>query len=90
MFPAAKDVHVDVDQYINRVIPPSQLYRLPKWVSWFLGYRENPQPDVGNILIWFWSFLGAFSGLILVAAVYQASASIQALHPPLLIASLVS
>ncbi|KAH7122432.1 HPP family-domain-containing protein [Dendryphion nanum] len=78
---------VDVDHYADRYIPASQLYRLPKPISRFLGYREKPRNDVGNVLGAFWSMVGAFCGLAVIAAVFNNTGVIQAHSPPALIAS---
>jgi hypothetical protein len=81
---------VDVDRYLNRVIPPSPLYKLPTPVSRFLGYRKEVRQDVGNVMGAFWSFVGAVIGLAVIAAVFNNTQSIQAHAPPALIASFVS
>jgi hypothetical protein len=88
--PAAKDIHFDIDDHINRFIPPSQLHRFPKLVARFLGYRKTPASEVGNIVVALWSLLGAFCGLVVVAAAFKFSHIIQSYHPPILFASLVS
>ncbi|KAF1957654.1 hypothetical protein CC80DRAFT_515770 [Byssothecium circinans] len=77
----------EIDKYLNRIIPASPLHRLPAPVSRFLGYRKEDKPDVGNVLAAFYSFLGAFCGLAVVAAVFNNVESIRAKHPPALIAS---
>lgn len=87
--PQAKDVHIDIDKYINPFVPPSQLYRLPKPIARFLGYRETPPPELGNVLLAFWSLLGAFCGLFLVGAVFHYSDQILQYHPPVVFGSLV-
>ncbi|KAF2841442.1 HPP family protein [Patellaria atrata CBS 101060] len=84
----ATDLHWDVDYYINPYIPSSQLRRLPTLLSRFLGYRENTTQDVGNILIWFWSAVGTFCGLTLVAGVFMNGPAWHSHHPPALVASL--
>ena len=87
----ARDWNFDIDRYINRIIPASQVYRLPASVARFLGYRKEPQQqDVGNVLGAFWSLVGAFCGLAVVAAVFNNTEGIQRHHPPALIASFVS
>ena len=88
--PRASDMNLDIDRYVNRFIPPSQLHRLPRLVSRFLGYRDTPINEIGDLIVCGWSFVGAFCGIILVAGVFQASTLIQSHHPPLIIASLVS
>lgn len=79
----------DIDRYVNRVVPPSPLHKLPTPVSRFLGYRKDQEADVGNIMGAFWSFIGAFCGLAIVAAVFNNVNVIQIHHPPALIASFV-
>jgi len=87
----ARDWNLDIDRHINRVVPASQLPKLPALVARFLGYRkETQQQDVGNVLGAFWSLVGAFCGLAVVAAVFNNTESIQWHHPPALIASFVS
>ncbi|CAI6334038.1 unnamed protein product [Periconia digitata] len=83
----ADEWNFDIDQYINTIIPPSPLHKLPTPLSRFLGYRKEQGPDVGNVLGAFWSFVGAFCGLAIVAAVFNNVQMIQAHHPPALIAS---
>jgi hypothetical protein len=88
-FSDAREWDLDIDRYLNRIIPPSPLHKLPTPVSRFLGYRKETRQDVGNILGAFWSLLGAFCGLAVVAAVFNNTDSIQWHHPPALIASFV-
>lgn len=90
VFKRAESWHLDIDRYLNRVIPASPLHKLPSPISRFLGYRKEQKQDVGNILGAFWSLIGAFCGLALVAAVFNNTASIQQHAPPALIASFVS
>ena len=90
-FSGAREWNFDLDRYINRVVPASQLPKLPTLAARFLGYRkEAQQQDVGNVLGAFWSLVGAFCGLAVVAAVFNNTESIQWHHPPALIASFVS
>jgi hypothetical protein len=87
--PRAENVHFDIDEYLNRIIPPSQLYLLPRPISRFLGYRKDQKPDVGNVIIAFWALIGAFCGLVLVAGVFKYSPIIREYNPPVVFASLV-
>ncbi|KAJ4991743.1 HPP family protein [Stagonosporopsis vannaccii] len=87
VFKRAESWHLDIDRYLNRFIPASPLHKLPTPVSRFLGYRKEQQQDVGNILGAFWSLIGAFCGLAVVAAVFNNTESIQQHTPPALIAS---
>ncbi|KAK8170061.1 HPP family protein [Phyllosticta citrichinensis] len=86
--PRAQDVHFDMDDYLNLIIPRNRISRLPKPLARLLGYRESGRPQVGNILIASWALLGAFLGLIVITAVYKFSPVIQRVHPPVIVASL--
>ncbi|KAL2065039.1 hypothetical protein VTL71DRAFT_4179 [Oculimacula yallundae] len=77
----------DVDRYLNRLVPRSRLYLLPKPVSWFLGHREEPRTPIGNVAIWFWSFIGAFAGILVIEAVFMTK-MLQNDGAPIIIASL--
>lgn len=79
---------LDVDRYINPFIPRSRLYLLPKPISWFLGYRSQRRPAVGGVLVWWWSFIGAFCSILAIEAVFQ-TRSFKVEKTPLVIASLV-
>ncbi|KAH7087735.1 HPP family protein [Paraphoma chrysanthemicola] len=87
VFEKARDWDLDLDRYLNRILPPSPLHRFPKPVSRFLGYRRTQRQDVGNVLGAFWSLIGAFCGLAVIAAVFNNTSSIQQHRPPALIAS---
>ncbi|KAI9788118.1 MAG: hypothetical protein M1835_002459 [Candelina submexicana] len=85
--PAAKDVNFDIDKYLNRFVPRPRLHLLPKPVSWFLGYRDKPRREIGNVLVWGWSFVGAFCGVALIEGVVKSSPSIQSYAPPIILGS---
>ncbi|KAF1974607.1 HPP-domain-containing protein [Bimuria novae-zelandiae CBS 107.79] len=87
MIRRAETWNMDLDRYINRIVPPSPLHRLPSPISRFLGYRKEQRQDIGNVLGAFWSFMGAFCGLAVIAAVFNNTGSIQMHRPPVLIAS---
>ncbi|KAK3944374.1 HPP family protein [Diplogelasinospora grovesii] len=61
--------HFDIDHYLNPVVPPTALPRLPYPVAHFLGYRTRPPRPLGNILIIAWAFVGIFCSLALIATV---------------------
>jgi hypothetical protein len=83
----SREWDLDLDRYLNRILPPSPLHKLPTPVSRFLGYRRTQRQDVGNVLGAFWSMVGAFCGLAVIAAVFSNMDSIEMHHPPALIAS---
>ena len=78
----------DVDRYINPIVPRSRLYLLPKPISWFLGHREKPPKQIGNVVTWFWAFIGAFCGILVIEAVFQTD-MLQSDGAPIIIGSLV-
>ncbi|KAK2626542.1 hypothetical protein QTJ16_003717 [Diplocarpon rosae] len=61
----------DIDRYINPFVPRPRLYLLPKPISWFLGHREKPTAPVGDVIVWFWAFIGALAGILAVEAVFR-------------------
>lgn len=77
----------DVDRYINPIVPRSRLYLLPKPISWFLGHREKPPKQIGNVVTWFWAFIGAFCGILVIEAVFQTD-MLQSDGAPIIIGSL--
>ncbi|KAJ3881432.1 HPP family-domain-containing protein [Lentinula edodes] len=52
---------------------PSNLARLPRWISHWLGYRASPAPKRPDYIIWIWSFIGAFGGLSILQAIFGQS-----------------
>jgi hypothetical protein len=86
----AREWDLDIDRYLNRVVPPSPIHKFPRPVARFLGYRKEKRQDVGNVLGACWSFVGAVCGLAVVAAVFNNTTSIQRHAPPAMIASFVS
>ncbi|PMD51831.1 HPP family protein-like protein [Hyaloscypha bicolor E] len=71
---------------INHIVPRPRLHLLPKPISWILGYRSQPMPQIGSVLVWLWAFVGAFAGLLVVQAVFQ-SKGIKVHGAPTVIAS---
>lgn len=81
---------VDIDRYVNRLVPHPRWHRFPKPLAHFLGYRPNPEPKIGNVLIMFWSLVGIFAGLLIVTAVSTHTPSFQERDVPIIIGSFVS
>lgn len=84
----AKDWHFDVDKHLNPYVPRNRLYRLPKPIANFLGSRDHPRIQIGNLLVAGWACLGAFIGVIVIEAVFMIPA-IKDHGVPLLITSFV-
>ncbi|KAF4625518.1 hypothetical protein G7Y89_g12647 [Cudoniella acicularis] len=85
MFKLAFDF--DIDRYVNRFVPRSRLHLLPEPISRFLGHRSEPRHPIGSVLVWFWSFIGAFCGILVVEAVFHTK-TLKAHGTPIVIGSL--
>ena len=88
-FTEAKHYSFDIDRHLNPYLPSNFVHRLPKPIARFLGYRDSPRQDIGNVLIAGWAFCGAFVGIITIEAVSM----IPAIHDrgvPIVLASFVS
>lgn len=48
----------------------SRLARLPTWISFWLGYRKTPPPPEKNHIVWIWSFIGAFTCISIIQALF--------------------
>lgn len=87
-FPRANDLHIDVDKLFNHLVPHNFVHRFPKPIAHFLGYREKPRKNIGNVLVGCWALLGTFVGIIIIEAVFLIP-EIRRHGPPLLIGSFV-
>lgn len=87
--PKARDWYVEIDTHLNPYIPRNRVNRLPRPISHFLGHRDKPRTQIGNILVAGWALLGAFVGVVVVEAVFMAP-MIKGHGVPLLITSFVS
>jgi len=81
------DFDFDIDRFINGKVPRSFIHILPRPLSWFLGYHSPSRPPIGSVLVWFWSFIGAFGGILVVEAVYHTE-TLRSEGTPIIIASL--
>ena len=86
--PVAKEWHIDVDKYINPHTPRNPIRLLPRPLAHFLGHRDRPRREVGNIIVAAWALLGAFAGIAIVAASFMIP-EIKSHAPPVVIASFV-
>ncbi|KAH8430527.1 HPP family protein [Aspergillus melleus] len=80
--------HIDIDAYINPYIPAPPWRWLPRPISHFLGYRgDKPPKSLGNLVIAFWSLIGVFCGVLVVAEVSEHVPSFQHHNAPIIVAS---
>lgn len=82
--------HVDIDRFINPIIPAPRWHNGPRPIAHMLGHRDKPAKLMGNVLIAFWSLIGAFCGVALVAEVSTHVPAFESRHAPTIIGSFVS
>ncbi|RAK75492.1 HPP family protein [Aspergillus fijiensis CBS 313.89] len=81
-------LHVDIDAYINPVLPPPPWRYLPRPVSRFFGYRETPSPKpLGNVVVAFWTLIGVFCGVLIVAEASMHVPLFEHHNAPIIVAS---
>ncbi|KAF1983438.1 hypothetical protein K402DRAFT_382925 [Aulographum hederae CBS 113979] len=64
----------NIDAFFSPYLPPSQLHRLPRPLARFLGHNaDGPGAvrEVGNLLVAWWAFFGAFCGIAAVGALLR-------------------
>jgi len=81
-------LYFDIDRYVNPFVPSSPLYRFPRSISHWLGYREGLQKEPPILIQWTLSFIAIVAGLCLIGGLYNTTPGIQKWHPPVMIASL--
>ncbi|KAI7279163.1 hypothetical protein KC317_g2312 [Hortaea werneckii] len=69
--PAESILNFDVDTYLNPIIPPSQLHRIPKTISHFLGHRNHQPSEPPHLISYTLAYLATVTGLCLVGGVYN-------------------
>ena len=78
--------NLDLDLWLNRYIPRNHLNRLPSPISRFLGHGQRR--PIGNVLVAWWAFIGAFVGVISIEAALMIP-GIRSHGAPIVIASFV-
>ncbi|RXW19108.1 hypothetical protein EST38_g6747 [Candolleomyces aberdarensis] len=65
---------LDIEAQRGTAIPsqpnPSRLARLPTWISFWLGYRKEKPPPEKKYIVWIWSFIGAFTSISIIQALF--------------------
>ncbi|KAJ5241418.1 uncharacterized protein N7469_003009 [Penicillium citrinum] len=77
----------DIDRFLNPLIPAPRWNLIPQPIAHFLGYRSTAPRPLGNILAAFWSLVGAFCGVALVASVSKRVPSFEDRNAPAIIGS---
>ncbi|KAK3313656.1 HPP family-domain-containing protein [Apodospora peruviana] len=82
--------HLDIDSYLNPIVPPSILPRLPYPIAHFFGYRGTHRAIgalPGNIIVVFWAFVGIFGTLSIIGLIGKHVASFEIRAVPTIIGS---
>ncbi|KAJ6107336.1 hypothetical protein N7523_008659 [Penicillium sp. IBT 18751x] len=79
--------NLDIDRFIDPFVPAARWHLVPRPVAHFLGYRDQPIKPLGNVLTAFWSLIGAFCGVAIVAEVSKQVPSIEARDAPEIVGS---
>ncbi|CAI7576915.1 unnamed protein product [Penicillium bialowiezense] len=79
--------NVDIDHYLNRIVPAPRWHLVPRPIAHMLGHRDRAPKPLGNVLVACWSLVGAFCGVALVASVSKRVPSFEARDAPAIIGS---
>jgi hypothetical protein len=79
----------DIDEYLNPLIPRPWLHQLPRWMSWWLGYRATLPRRVPTVFVWAWTFIGIFGGVSVVEVVMGKSSYFVSRQVPIIVGSFV-
>ncbi|KAL1998722.1 hypothetical protein VTN02DRAFT_5678 [Thermoascus thermophilus] len=79
--------NIDIDRFLNLLIPPPPWGWLPYPIARLFGYRKTPPQALGNVLVACWAFLGIFCGVSLVEGVSSHIPSFRDHGAPLIVAS---
>ncbi|KAI0976123.1 HPP family-domain-containing protein [Xylaria arbuscula] len=78
-------LNVDIDQYLNRIIPAPPWQAVPYPVSYFLGHRKNsPDRSYGNLLLTARALLGVFVSILLIQVISHQIPWVAAGGPPII------
>lgn len=81
--------HFTLDKLIDPYIPPSQLYRLPSWISrWLGGSAHKPiYTKLPDHILWLDIFIGTFVSLLTIEGVFKSSSLFKEHNIPTIIGS---
>ena len=79
----------DIDNYLNRLLPQPWVHYLPRPISHFLGYRKDTPKKQPDVIIWLWTWIGAFCGVSVIEAVFQRNAYFSDRGAPIIVGSFV-
>ncbi|KAI5960738.1 uncharacterized protein KGF55_004308 [Candida pseudojiufengensis] len=77
-----------VDDLFDNHLPPSQLYKFPRVLSFFLGYHKPPHKPANDYWIWLEILIGSFCGLSLIMGIFKSPNIFSEYHhAPIILAS---
>lgn len=89
--PTPTQWQVNIDRYINPfLVPPPTRRFLPSPLQRLLGRRERSRPQLGNVAISFWAFIGALGALSLISIIDRHVPAFESAGTPLIVGSFVS
>jgi hypothetical protein len=79
----------DIDKYLVRILPQPWLHYLPAPISHFLGYRSEIPKKRSDVVIWLWTWIGAFCSISVIEAVFQRNPYFSDRGVPIIVGSFV-
>lgn len=79
----------DIDKYLKRLLPPSWLHYLPLPISHWFGYRRDTPRKRPDLIIYLWTWIGAFCGVSVIEAVFQRNPYFSDRGVPIIVGSFV-
>lgn len=62
---------LDIDEYLNPIVPHPRYERWPKWLSRWFGYRDSNVPVLNDILLNWWILVSSFAGMIVLQVTFK-------------------
>lgn len=85
---ASELLDFDMDRWLNPWLPRNRVDRLPTPISRFFGYRKETYKEPPSTIQWFSAFVGAFTGILVVGAIFKYAPGVISKNPPVIVASL--
>ena len=82
--------HVSLDQYLNPFLVPPPTRLLPSSVQRLLDRHKHSRPQLGNVALGCWAFVGALASLSLISIIDRQVPAFKSAGSPLIIGSFVS
>jgi hypothetical protein len=80
----------DINNHLIPILPQPWLHYLPLPLSHFLGYRTDTPKKRSDVIVWLWTWIGAFCGVAVIEAVFQRNPYFSERGVPMIVGSFVS